>query len=265
MISIIICEFSFNRVLEYSNLALMKMILRLRPRQRLITAEATDWRAHQRLPGPGWDALWLAFVCWGRSCTPWLRAPSQPRSLGWKEIICLVGFLKSTMTLSQSLRTDQKASTVPGESARSLLTYQLLDNLTFTSSLFPPLLSVRSKTLFLSNYRRFQIMRFAVAEINNSTKLLPNVRLGYELFDHCSDTQCFPGILKLLSVDNVIQPWNAAGKNASKVVAVVGLFTSTFTLTVAPLFMMDFIPMVPVSPVSSTSNCHFLLKSCCCL
>lgn len=103
-------------------------------------------------------------------------------------------------------------------------------------------------------------MRFAVAEINNSTKLLPNVRLGYELFDHCSDTQCFPGILKLLSVDNVIQPWNAAGKNASKVVAVVGLFTSTFTLTVAPLFMMDFIPMVPVSPVSSTSNCHFLLK-----
>lgn len=106
-------------------------------------------------------------------------------------------------------------------------------------------------------------MRFAVAQINNSTKLLPNVRLGYELFDHCSDIQCFPGIFKLLSVDNVVQPWNAELKNASKVVAVVGLFTSTFTLTVAPLFMMDFIPMVAVSQVSSTSNCHFLLKSCC--
>lgn len=103
-------------------------------------------------------------------------------------------------------------------------------------------------------------MRFAVAEINNSTQLLPNVRLGYELLDHCSDTQCFPGILKLLSVDNVIRPWNAAGQNASKVVAVVGIFTSTFTLTVAPLFMMDFIPLVPVSPLSSASSCHFLFK-----
>lgn len=108
-------------------------------------------------------------------------------------------------------------------------------------------------------------MRFAVAEINNSTILLPNVTLGYEVFDHCSDTQSFSGVLKLLSVNDVVQPWNVPRKNVSKVVAVVGLFTSTFTLTVAPLFMMDFIPMVHLYPVSSTSNCHFLLKSCCCL
>lgn len=93
-------------------------------------------------------------------------------------------------------------------------------------------------------------MRFAVAEINNSTNLLPNVTLGYEVFDHCSDSQGFSGILKLLSVDNVIQPWNVPHKNASKVVAVLGLFTSTFTLTVAPLFMTDFIPMVHGSKLS---------------
>lgn len=101
-------------------------------------------------------------------------------------------------------------------------------------------------------------MRFAVAEINNSTNLLPNVTLGYELFDHCSDTQCFPSIFKLLSVNNMVQPWNVPHKNVSKVVAVVGPFSSTFTLTVAPLFMMDFIPMVRVYTVSPTSNCHFL-------
>lgn len=94
-------------------------------------------------------------------------------------------------------------------------------------------------------------MRFAVAEINNSTTLLPNVTLGYELFDHCSDTRAFSGILKLLSVDNVVQLWNVPPKNVSKVVAVLGPFTSSFTLTVAPLFMTDFIPMVHGSPVSS--------------
>lgn len=108
-------------------------------------------------------------------------------------------------------------------------------------------------------------MRFAVAEINNSTTLLPNVTLGYEVFDHCSDTLGFPSIFKLLSVDNVVQPWNVPHKKVSKVVAVVGLFTSTFTLTVAPLFMMDFIPMVHLCPACSASDCHFLLKSCCCL
>lgn len=47
---------------------------------------------------------------------------------------------------------------------------------------------VHSEILMLSNYRRFQLMRFSVEEINNSTNLLPNVSLSYEMFDHCSDT-----------------------------------------------------------------------------
>ncbi|XP_031697181.1 taste receptor type 1 member 1-like [Anarrhichthys ocellatus] len=108
----------------------------------------------------------------------------------------------------------------------------------------PEAIDCSSQPFILSSYRRFQLMRFSVEEINNSTKLLPNVSLGYEIFDHCSDIHNFPGIFKLLSVDGLIQPWGDPYKNLSKVMGVVGTYTSTQALTVAPLFMMDLIPMV---------------------
>ncbi|XP_071331069.1 taste receptor type 1 member 1-like [Trachinotus anak] len=114
----------------------------------------------------------------------------------------------------------------------------------------PAAINCTSQLFSLSNYRRFQLMRFSIEEINNSTSLLPNVSLGYEIFDHCSDTQNFPGILNLISVNGLIQPWDKPHKkqghkpNVSKVIAVVGPFSSTQALTVAPLFMVDLIPMV---------------------
>ncbi|XP_054905776.1 taste receptor type 1 member 1-like [Poeciliopsis prolifica] len=115
----------------------------------------------------------------------------------------------------------------------------------------PEAVDCSTQCFSISNYRRFQLMRFAVEEINNSTRLLPNVTLGYEMFDHCSDTLSFPGILKLISVNGRIQPWAEPNAKLSKVIAVVGPFTSTQALTVAPLFMVDLIPMVNYG--SSTS------------
>ncbi|XP_075947035.1 taste receptor type 1 member 1-like [Anarhichas minor] len=125
----------------------------------------------------------------------------------------------------------------------------------------PEAIDCSSKTLILSSYRRFQLMRFSVEEINNSTKLLPNVSLGYEIFDHCSDIHNFPGIFKLLSVDGLIQPWGDPHKNLSKVMAVVGTYTSTQALTVAPLFMMDLIPMVSYGATSSVFSRKLIFPS----
>ncbi|XP_047461680.1 taste receptor type 1 member 1-like [Mugil cephalus] len=103
----------------------------------------------------------------------------------------------------------------------------------------------------------FQLMRFSVEQINNSTDLLPKVSLGYEIFDQCSDKENLPGIFKLVSVNGLIQPWDESyklQKNMSRnstVIAVVGPITSTQSLTVAPLFTVDLIPMVNYGATSS--------------
>ncbi|XP_070766879.1 taste receptor type 1 member 1-like [Enoplosus armatus] len=117
----------------------------------------------------------------------------------------------------------------------------------------PEAIDCASQPFIPSNYRRFQLMRFSVEEINNSTNLLPNVSLGYEIFDHCSDVLNFPGIFNLISVNGLIQPWgeHTHKSNVSKVIAVVGPFTSTQALTVTPLFMVDLIPMVNYGAATS--------------
>ncbi|XP_028308596.1 taste receptor type 1 member 2.2 [Gouania willdenowi] len=108
----------------------------------------------------------------------------------------------------------------------------------------PEALDCSSQTFSVQDYRRFQIMRFLVEQINNSTTLLPNVSLGYEMFDHCATIPSFSNVLKLLSVHGEIHPWRDGQENLSRMIAVVGPAGSTRTMAVAPLFMADLIPMV---------------------
>ncbi|XP_030590401.1 taste receptor type 1 member 1-like [Archocentrus centrarchus] len=115
----------------------------------------------------------------------------------------------------------------------------------------PEVIDCSSAPFILSSYRRFQLMRFSVEEINNSTKLLPNVFLGYEMFDHCTDAASFPGPFNLISTNGLIRPLEEPHGNLSKVIAVVGTYTSQKARTVAPLFMMDLIPMVSYGAASS--------------
>ncbi|XP_062396169.1 taste receptor type 1 member 1-like [Sardina pilchardus] len=97
----------------------------------------------------------------------------------------------------------------------------------------------------------FQVMRFAVEEINNSSTLLPNVTLGYQLFDHCSDGHNFPAILKFFSHNDSIKVRDL-NHHVPKVIGFTGPFSSTETITMAPLFMMNLIPMVNYGAGSST-------------
>lgn len=121
-----------------------------------------------------------------------------------------------------------------------------------------PMFYVHSQTFVLSSYRRFQLMRFTVEEINNSTNLLPNVALGYEIFDQCSNTNSFSSILKFISVNDLIRPWVPLNKSVSKMIAVVGPFSSSSSLTVAPLLMMNLFPMVRLPTYCFCYNIYFL-------
>ncbi|XP_059379015.1 taste receptor type 1 member 1-like [Carassius carassius] len=89
-----------------------------------------------------------------------------------------------------------------------------------------------------------QVMRFAVEEINYSTTLLPNVSLGYEIFDYCSNIKNINSVLSFMSRNGSIKPKEILNNYQPKVVALTGPFGSTRTITIAPLITMDLIPMV---------------------
>ncbi|KAI7789906.1 taste receptor type 1 member 1-like [Triplophysa rosa] len=105
-----------------------------------------------------------------------------------------------------------------------------------------------------SGYHMFQVMRFAVEEINNSSSLLPNVSLGYEIFDHCSETKNFPSVFNLISEKGLLKPQEKLNSHHPKIIALTGPYGSTRTLTIAPLVTMDLIPWVQYGAASHQLN-----------
>ncbi|XP_073675802.1 taste receptor type 1 member 1-like [Garra rufa] len=99
---------------------------------------------------------------------------------------------------------------------------------------------ISSKT----GYQMLQVMRFAVEKINNSTTLLPNISLGYEIFDYCSNIKNFNSALSFISNNGSIKPKEKLNNYQPKVIALIGPYGSTRTVTIAPLFTMDLIPIV---------------------
>nr|XP_055024897.1 taste receptor type 1 member 1-like [Misgurnus anguillicaudatus] len=116
----------------------------------------------------------------------------------------------------------------------------------------PEAIECSRQTFSNSGYKMFQVMRFAVEEINNSSTLLPNVSLGYEVFDHCSDTKNFPSVFSFISQNGSIKPKEKLNSHQTKVIALTGPYGNTRTINIAPLITMDLIPMVNYGATSYT-------------
>ncbi|XP_026169477.1 uncharacterized protein LOC113134350 [Mastacembelus armatus] len=101
-------------------------------------------------------------------------------------------------------------------------------------------------------------MVFAIEEINNSTKLLPGIRLGYQIYDSCASV--LMAVHVAFQVSNGLDPELYTSDNCSKsgtVMAVVGESGSTPSITISRVIGSFNIPQVSHSATCAClSNKH---------
>lgn len=99
---------------------------------------------------------------------------------------------------------------------------------------------------FRINFREFrfaQTMIFAIEEINNSSSLLPNISLGYKLFDSCGST--LPSTRALMGLINGQERTLAKiCHGQSSVHAIIGASESSSTIVMLQISGIFQIPVV---------------------
>ena len=113
-------------------------------------------------------------------------------------------------------------------------------------------------------------MMFAVEEINNSTQLLPNVRLGYRIFDTCNTIdiaiqetlQLTQGIIPqtLIWHTGTLESCACANLNTS-VIGLVGDAASATTTKIASILSATSTPQISYSATSTVLDDKFLYPS----
>lgn len=101
-----------------------------------------------------------------------------------------------------------------------------------------------------------QALRFAVEEINNSTTLLPNVTLGYEIYDTCSEPTNFHATLCALARKGRqdVQVLPSFQHYEPQAVAVIGPDSTRLALTTAALLSLFLVPEVSAASMADENQ-----------
>ncbi|XP_003471280.1 taste receptor type 1 member 1 [Cavia porcellus] len=112
-------------------------------------------------------------------------------------------------------------------------------------------------------YHLFQAMRFSVEQINNSTALLPNVSLGYELYDTCSDSATVYAVLHALAQQgtNHVEIQENLYRYSPKVVAFIGPDDTEDSATAAALLSPFLVPLISYQASSTVLTAKRLYPS----
>lgn len=110
-----------------------------------------------------------------------------------------------------------------------------------------------SAAVFKSHgYCLSQALRFAVEEINNSSTLLPNVTLGYDIYDTCSESANFHATLCALARKGRqdVQVLPSFQRYEPQAMAVIGPDSTRLALTTAAVLSLFLVPEVSAAPVA---------------
>ncbi|NWJ04936.1 TS1R1 protein, partial [Crypturellus undulatus] len=99
-------------------------------------------------------------------------------------------------------------------------------------------------------YHLFQTMRLTVEEINDSSSLLPNVSLGYDVYDTCSESANVHATLRALAPkgQHAVPVLPAPGHHEPAAVAVIGPDSTQLALTTAAILSVFLTPEVGRAP-----------------
>lgn len=103
-------------------------------------------------------------------------------------------------------------------------------------------------------------MIFAIEEINNSSSLLPNISVGYRLFDNCGSTQpSTPAVMGLINGQDKTLTKLCHGQ--SSVRAIIGASESSSTIVILNIAGIFQIPVVNMYLDYCWQNLHFTLTA----